>query len=462
MNKDLLIDDILKEKASSETLSLPGDLNIMIKQTLADLPERKKHKRKIAKSAITAAVISLVAVTSLGIAFPAYARNMPVVSSVFEFLSEKNLIDREYIEYSSDLNLSKTYDDVTVTINSIVYDGIDLSIAYTVESKEEMEGMPHIMDKEFKINGRKTSFGSGGTGKLINKNTYVGVNSFDVSRDYLPKEVRKETFGGNVDVPDNFIMDLNIREFSNGISGKWDFKFKVSIDKIKGKVEQVKTAIDLSKIGGNLKVNEVIFTPINTVLRTTEDNTNSDDMIEYIVFDDKGRKLSQKGASGHGSGVTNKAYWQYTFSNIYEDTKSVTIIPTTRTNEYKTKVKNANGSFELDKKEATLNLNGTTLLSQGKFGEYKVNKLELFEDKTLVYYECTNLLPAISPYGLIIKDESGKIYSMKIEAIKDQGDNNFVADIEPLAKGKKYTLMANDLEKMYDIREDLKFTIDVK
>jgi hypothetical protein len=125
-------------------------------------------------------------------------------------------------------------------------------------------------------------------------------------------------------------------------------------------------------------------------------------------------------------------------------------------------VKNANGSYELDKKESALNLNGTTLLSQGRFGDIKVNKIEFFEDKTLVYYECTNLLPAISPYGLMIKDESGKIYSMQKDAIEDLRDNNFIAVIEPLSKDKKYTLIANDLEKMYDIREDLKFTIEVK
>jgi hypothetical protein len=51
---------------------------------------------------------------------------------------------------------------------------------------------------------------------------------------------------------------------------------------------------------------------------------------------------------------------------------------------------------------------------------------------------------------------------MQKDAIEDLRDNNFIAVIEPLSKYKKYTLIANDLEKMYDIREDLKFTIEVK
>ncbi|MCH5138346.1 hypothetical protein JMF89_14210 [Clostridiaceae bacterium UIB06] len=93
-----------------------------------------------------------------------------------------------------------------------------------------------------------------------------------MSRDYLPKEIRKHIVGGNVSIPDNFIMDLNIRGFSDGTKGQWNFKFKVSTDKIKDKVKDVKTAINLSQISPNLMVNEVIFSPINTVLRTSENN----------------------------------------------------------------------------------------------------------------------------------------------------------------------------------------------
>ncbi|MBK1811946.1 DUF4179 domain-containing protein [Clostridium sp. YIM B02505] len=461
MNNDLLIDDILKEKASSEALRLPEDLNLKIKQTINDLPKRKKNKRLAKRSAVAAAV-TIVAFTGLSAAFPAYARNIPVVNSVFQFLSDKNIIDKEYVKYSSDLNLSKTSNGTTVTINSIAYDGIDLSIAYTVESEKEIKNSPHMLDKEFKINGKVTSFGSGGTGKLVNKNTYVGVDSFHVSNDYLPEEQRKFILGGDVVIPDNFIMDLNIKEFSDGTKGQWDFKFKVSLGEIKGKQKSVKTSIDLSKLVPNLKINEVIFTPMNTVLRTESDNGEVGESARYIIFDDKGRSLLEKGSEGFGSADANKMYWQYNFKNVYDDTKAITFIPIVSTKAYKDTLKNNSGSYQLDTKKSSLNINGTTVLSEGKYGEYKINKVELLRDKTLVYYECTNLLPALQPYSLEIKDDNGKEYYLGKDSVKDLGDNKFVAELELLNKDKKYTISAIDLEKMYDVREDLKFTVDVK
>lgn len=461
MNKDLLIDDILREKASSETLSLPEDLDIKIKQTLAGLPNRRRKNDKLTKRVAAAAAIITVIVISLSAAFPAYARNVPIISSIFEFLSENNLIDRDYVEYTSNLNLSKISDDVKVTINSIVYDGVNLNIAYIVESKEEMKKEPHILDKEFKINGKVTSFGSGGTGKFINNKTYIGVESFQVANDYLSEEIKKNAVGGNVEIPDNFIMNLDIRAFSNGISGNWDFKFKVSKDKIQGKVKQIKTSIDLSKIQPDLNVIEAVFTPINTVLRTVKNNTNDNDMINFIAFDDKGRGFELKHASANGSPEVNQAYCEYIFSNVYEDTSSVTFIPVTYSKEYKEKEKINNGNVKIEIKEVPLNLTGTTTLSEGKVGEYKITGIEFLEGKTLVHYECTNLLATMYPYYLTIIDSKGKEYALKREFVKKES-NNFIAEIEPLSKDESYKLSGFDYEKMYEVREDLKFTIDLK
>lgn len=461
MDKEILIDDILKEKAFSEKLSLPGDLDALIKNTIKNLPNRKRKKGSIGKRATIAATIVLVAGISLSAAFPAYARNLPVVSSVFQFLSDSNLIDKDYVEYSSDLNLSKTSNGVTVTINSIAYDGIDLSIAYTVESKEEMKDDPHIADKVFKINGKSTTFGSGGIGKFVNSRTYIGVDSFHVANDYLPKEIKKAQAGGSIKIPDNFIMDLNINKLSNGMEGNWDFKFRVSKDKIQGKVTQVKTNMDLSKIRPTLRVTEVIFTPINTVIRTVENTVETSNFNYFIVIDDKGRRLSSKGGSGSGSADINKMYWEDTYRNIYEDTKAVTFIPVTLKEEFKQKQKNSNGNFTFDIKEVPLNLTGTTTLSQGKIGEYKITQVELLSDKTIIHYECTNLIASAFQYNFTIKDDEGKEFALNKENVKDE-DGKFVAEIKPLSKDKRYTLSSVDYEKKYEIREDLKFTIDVK
>jgi hypothetical protein len=452
MNKDLLIDDILKEKANSEVLSVPKDLDLKIKQTISSLPDRKKPKSKFSKRLAAAVILTAVTSTTLSAAFPAYARNMPVVGSVFQFLSERNIIDKDYIEYSTDLNLSKVSNDVKVTINSITYDGIDLSIVYTVESKEEIKSEASIAGMEFKINGRAKALEAHGIGKLIDKNTFAGLYSLRLSREYLSNSITRNVPGSDEEIPENFIMDLNIKRLSNAVWGQWDFKFKVSSEKIQGKVSKVKTSVDLSKLRLNLKVNEVIFTPIKTVLRTVSDNiqTYSDSQVDYIAFDDKGRYLPLKDSIGDGD--PTKIYGQYTFSNVYDDAKSVTFIPCIRN------IKNT----EIDSRGVKLNLDGSTILSEGEFGEYKINKVEFLKDKTLIYYECTKYLAAMNPYGLVIGDGSSKAYELSKDKVRELGNNKFVAEIEVLPNNKQYWVTANNQLGQYDLREDLKFTVEVK
>lgn len=107
-----------------------------------------------------------------------------------------------------------------------------------------------------------------------------------------------------------------------------------------------------------------------------------------------------------------------------------------------------------------LNNYGTTILSQGEIGEYKVTEVEFLEDKTLIHYECTNFLATKYPYSLKIVDSKGKEY--KIRNFKEKDDGSFIGEIGGLSKEEQYKLVATDFEDIYEIGEDLKFTIEVK
>ena len=461
MSKESLMDDILKEKAKSENLKLPKDLDIKIDKTLLDLPDRNKLRRgKGFKNFVTAAAITLIIITCFTVAFPTYARNIPIVKSVLELLSEKNIVDKDYIEYSSDLNLSDVSNGVKVTINSIVYDGAYLSIAYTVESENEINVTPHIMEKDLKINGEVVSFSSGSSGRLLNKNTYLGLDTFSVSYDYLPEEIRKDILGGDVEIPENFTMDLNIKEFYNGILGDWNFKFKVSKDKIGLNVSKVNLSEDLSEIRDGLEITEVIFTPINTILRSREDNNElAGDIGNFIVVDDKGRNLRVLGGNGSGSNEISKFYSQERYTNIYEDTNSVTFIPVIYkeglAEDYRER------SRKYDKREVPLNKDDTTILSYGEIGEYKITKVEFLEDKTLIHYKVNGFIATKYAYNLAVVDNNGKECLFIGENVREE-DNKFIAEIEALSLDKEYILRAPDFGKVYEVKENFKFTVDVK
>lgn len=461
MSKELLLDDIIKEKASSEKLVLPEELNIKISETINSLPNKRISKVKMKKT-VTAAVITLAALTCLGVVFPTYARNVPFLGSAFQFLSGNNKIDREYVEYSSDINVSKTSNNIKVTINNIVFDGVDLSIGYTVESKNEFKKEPAIFAYELKINDQTMTSPANGGGDFIDKHTYVAVDNYHLVNRYLQEENKENISDEGAKIPDNLLIDFNIRTLFDGSKGKWDFKFNVSTDKLKGKIKEAKTSIDLSEIDNSLKINKIIFTPINTALRCTTDNLKKIQAADYMAFDDKGRSLPVKNVSRLYSDDAGKIYWQHTFKNIYEDTKSVTFIPISFTKEYKEIIERSREDYKDHSKEVSLNLDGTTILSQGIFGEYKISKVEFLEDKTLIHYECTKYIPAISHAGFMVKDKSGKIYKLRGVTPIEEGSNKLIAEIEPLSKDKKYILTSLDLEKQFDIREDLKFTVEIK
>lgn len=182
-----------------------------------------------------------------------------------------------------------------------------------------------------------------------------------------------------------------------------------------------------------------------------------------MVFDDKGRSLEMKGGSGSGSADTHTYYSQILFRNVYSDSETLTIIPYIDSKDYAEKKNDSNARNDFSK-ETSLNLNGVTTLQEGKSGDYKITSIEFLNDKTLVHYECSKFLSAMPAYNVGIIDDTGKKYYFKPDMIKeaDPITHKYVVQLPVLDKNGQYKLKASDYEKMYEIKEDMKFTINVK
>lgn len=78
--------------------------------------------------------------------------------------------------------------------------------------------------------------------------------------------------------------------------------------------------------------------------------------------------------------------------------------------------------------------------------------------------ECTNLLSAMSPYGMDIIDSNNKEYNLTNDIVKetDHLNHKYTAELPVLNKNDQFKLKAVDLEKKYTIKEDMKFTIKIK
>lgn len=471
---DDLFDDKIKQKLKAEINHIPDDINQKIDDAIKKIEKRKFNVKKVCSICVCCVAITLF----LGMAMPTYASNIPIIGSIFKMFNYK--IYENYDKYASDLNIAKENNGVKMTINKVVYDEIELSVFYTIESKNEITFEPRFPDAELKINGKITTFGGGGTGKFTDDHkTYVGVMKYDVSKkNSVPKEIQEETLlGGYIEIPDKFLFTLNINEIgipnnSNSIKGKWSFNIPVNNEKINGKVNEQKCDIDLSHIKNGYHINKIITTPLNTVIQGTrmDEEDNTDDLF-FAVFDDKGRYIDSKSSGATGREDKDGNYIMYfhnNFKEIYDDTESLTFIP------YKHKfIKSSNSESDEINNDITskINFRGETKLYSNDGKEYAIiTKIEKENGKTKIHYK--------SEYGVniapieIIDNKTGenilsfnKAYSGReqMEATTYiNNSNEYVITCDKEITEGDYLIKTIDKSKSIETYNNDKFTINIK
>ncbi|WP_238882965.1 DUF4179 domain-containing protein [Clostridium sp. YIM B02551] len=453
MNEDY-IDNIIKRKINEANIKTPDNIKNKIDLTLETLPEKKRKSNRIYKVAASV-ILSVGVLTAFGFAMPTYAQNIPIIGSIFKLLDRGQYTN--YDKYASDINVTKSDNGVSITITSIVYDGLDLNIAYKVDSNKPMKDEPHLLDKDLAINGKITTFGSGGGGQFSeDKKSYVGVETLHVSKNEVPKEVQDKMFlGGYVEVPDKFTLTLNIKELLGDIKGKWDFNFQVTNEKVNGKVKEITLNKDLSNLGKDTKLTRVTLTPINTEIQLTSkedimtpiihdgDTAEMGSGIQFLLMDNKGRQLTNK--SGSGSGHDGVYYYSFKFKEVYDDTESITIIP------FKS---------EMDRKkvkriQSPLNLKGETKINLGKYGDLIIDKVETVDNKTKVHYKFNYGKLAI--LTKIIDKDTGKEYGGYAGDSSD-GDNVVIFE-SVLPQEDNYVIECDDLDTSVKLYEGIKLDI---
>lgn len=407
---DNRFDEEYKYKLKDEVNFVPDNINKAFDEALLKIQATKK-KKNYKKAAGIAAIF--LGVSLLGVSMTPYAKNIPVLRNIYETFNRKTY--ENYDKYASDINITKESNGVGITINKVIYDGIDLEVFYTVEgdkiSKTKSVGL-YFQTEGFKVNGEKLWINGMGHAEYIDdSNVYVGSSNYLIdSGDMLPTNEKGEM----VKVPDEFILTLDISEIQliehGSIKGNWSFDIPVSNENLKNGVKKLEINADLSSVQDGLIIEEVILTPINTAIlgRSDYDGYN---FLEYLIIDDKGRTLDKK-VSSYKSENDESRYgniFMRRYKEVYEDTESITIIP------HICVLSNAPSDYEIgpndikwedpEEIKVPLNLDGETKLTT-KYGEDYgiITKVEVKDNTTLVYYK-----PTIGDYKnlkMIVEDEN--------------------------------------------------------
>src|SRR5690606_3674466 len=111
---------------------------------------------------------------TVGLTFPAYAGNIPIIGDIFRFLdNEKTGLYDNYKEYSTERNLTQDSNGIKITINDAVFDGESVAITCCIESARDLGEDLHMSSAD-----SKGSTGMAGSSRItkIEDYHYVGLD----------------------------------------------------------------------------------------------------------------------------------------------------------------------------------------------------------------------------------------------------------------------------------------------
>ncbi|MGN7385905.1 DUF4179 domain-containing protein [Sporosarcina sp. SAFN-015] len=285
---------------------------------------RKKRKRHSWKMKVAAAVaVGGLSVSALGIAFPAYAGNVPVIGDIFRFLDNgRTGIYDNYQEYSSTVNMMKGSNGVKITINDAIYDGKTVLLTYSIESERDLGDQP-LIDGYLDI--KETSGGSGSDQiTKVGEHQYVGLIT-----------------GSRLDEKDLDTVRVKWKVDSISIDGtgekvKGNWNFSLSLQASENEVQLVDQGTE--KNGVTVSVDKITVTPMSFIVyydqlvsKEVLDKWHGID-VEIEIKDNLGNHYAGDGNGGFGQ--ENHMRWSKTFKKLDPDATKLIITPSARLFEY--------------------------------------------------------------------------------------------------------------------------------
>ncbi|MHC8514718.1 DUF4179 domain-containing protein [Sporosarcina sp. ITBMC105] len=280
---------------------------------------RRKRKKQGWKMKVVAAVVVCgLGVSTLSLAFPAHAGDIPIIGDVFRFLDNgRTGIYDNYQEYSSAVNLTEESDGVRITINDAIYDGKTVLLTYSMESEKDLGEKP-FAGGYLDIKGT-----NGGTGSnqisQVGTNQYVGLITGSRLDEKDPESVKVQW---KVD-------HITIEETQEEIKGKWNFSLS-----LKASANDVQLfGQSAEQDGVKVTVDKISVTPMSFIVyynqlvsKAISDKWHNVD-VEIEVRDDLGNRYEGFGNGGYGNVNDTQMNWSKTFQKLDPNATKLIITP---------------------------------------------------------------------------------------------------------------------------------------
>lgn len=260
------------------------------------MKRKKKHLPRILSAAIIFASIVTLSLT-LSIAHPAFAEKLPIIGNIFDLFNDNG---REYIfdnydNHSTDLDITKESSGVSITLTEAVYDGENITIAYTIESEFDLGDEP-LIDAQFSVENNYFPYFMGGSqvSEKINDKEYAGLYMIHLMEGEWPDTVQVNWDGEGIGS-----IDLETGEMKKSIEGNWPFE--LTLDAIESQTQEFENLVSKGE-GMEVKLKQITSTPVSTSfyfrekvdrnLKGWEEEKWEGVIFDYEVSDNLGNKYN--------------------------------------------------------------------------------------------------------------------------------------------------------------------------
>ncbi len=277
---------------------------------------RKKRTMNWKKGLLAASIVFGLTTTTIGITFPTYASQIPIIGDIFRFFDEgKDGLYKNYKEFSNELNLTQESNGVRVTINDAIFDGKTVTVTYSIDGNKDLGDI--IVFDHIHVRGSDGAAGSSQVTKVAD-NQYVGIMTSSV-------------FGLNN--PESAKVKWNVNALKNvetgeEVKGNWSFAFSLQA------TESSNFVVGQSAEDNGVKVNieKVTITPMSFIVyynqevsEVVNEKWHSVD-VELDIRDEFGNTYTGQGNGGTGD-LFNNISWSSTFEKIHEEATKLFITP---------------------------------------------------------------------------------------------------------------------------------------
>lgn len=333
-----LLNDINIDENEFEEMEVSELEKAKVKNTLKKSINKKRKMKSWKKNVAVASVLIGLSTTTLGLTFPAYAKNIPVIEDIFRFfdngrtessIDSKDVKNEEkglyynYKKFSNEINITKESNGVKITVNDAVFDGKTVSITYSIESEQDLGENAFIDGPD--IEGIGAMGGSGKTTK-IDSNNYVGILTLSNLEDKTLDVANIKWNINSIQNPDN----------QTEIKGDWNFDFSLNA------VDSTMQISDSSSEQNGVKVNieKLSFTSMSFIVYY--DQVVSEKVrskwhgvdVDIKIKDDLGNSYSGEGNGGSGDSEGYKMSWSKTFEKLDQNATKLIITPHITLREY--------------------------------------------------------------------------------------------------------------------------------